>query len=68
MPSRMTNVARTNLSGGVFTTKIDTRTDTERYVSGLRRSDNMIPTIFGGCTKRPGTELIVISNEDKTYS
>ena len=64
----MTNVARTNLSGGKFSQKIDTRTDAERYVSGLRRADNMIPTVFGGCTKRPGTEYIVTSNEDGTYT
>jgi len=61
------NINVTNLSGGEFTPKIDTRTDTEKYVSGCRRLENMIPTKFGTVKKRPGTEKIVISNEDGTY-
>jgi hypothetical protein len=64
----MSNIARTNLGGGEFTPKIDVRTDTEKYISGCRRLENMIPTVYGLATRRPGTELIEISNEDGTYS
>ena len=64
----MSNTSRTTFSGGEFTPKIDTRTDTEKYVSGCRRIENMIPTLYGSATRRPGTKLIAISGEDGTYS
>ena len=51
-------VAVVNLNGGVYSPKIDARSDTEKYPSGCRRLDNMIPSIFGGVEKRPGTEFI----------
>lgn len=60
-------LAIVNFNGGEYTPKIDTRSDTEKYVSGCRRLENMIPSIFGGAKKRPGTEKIAISNEDGTY-
>lgn len=60
-------VAVLNLNGGEFSPKIDARSDTAKYPSGCRRLENMIPKIFGGAAKRPGTELIAISNEDGTY-
>lgn len=52
------NIGVINLNGGEFTQKIDTRSDTEKYISGCRILQNMIPTIFGGVEKRPGTEFI----------
>ncbi len=64
----MSNLGIVNLNGGEYSPKIDARADTERYVSGCRRLENMIPTKFGPATRRPGTELIVISNEDGTYT
>ncbi len=57
----MTNRAIINLNSGEFTPKIDARSDVEKYASGLRTCQNMIPTIFGGVTKRPGTEFITSS-------
>ena len=51
----------TNLNGGVYTPKIDVRIDTEKYISGCRISDNMIPRIYGSSSKRTGTEFIVKS-------
>ena len=57
----MSNVGRENLGGGEFTPKIDVRTDTEKYISGCRRLENMIPTVYGPVTRRPGTTLISIS-------
>lgn len=55
----MPNVAKPNFTG-VLTPKIDVRIDTEAYASGCRRLDNMIPTVFGLVTRRPGTEMIFI--------
>ena len=54
----MSNRAIVNLNGGEFTPKIDARSDVEKFASGLRDCKNMIPTIFGGVTRRPGTEFI----------
>ncbi len=47
-----------NFNTGEVTPKIDARSDTEKHVGGCRQSDNMIPSIFGGSERRPGTELI----------
>jgi hypothetical protein len=47
-----------NTNGGEYSPKIDARSDTEKYVSGCRRLDNMIPSVFGGSERRPGTEFI----------
>lgn len=63
----MSNIAIVLFNGGEFTPKIDARSDTEKYISGCRRLENMIPSIFGPVKRRPGTEFIVISNEDGTY-
>lgn len=52
------NLGTINFSGGEFTPKIDVRYDTERYVSGCRILDNMIPVVYGSVTKRPGTEFV----------
>ena len=52
------NTAIVNFNGGEFTGKIDARSDTEKYAGGCRQSDNMIPLIFGGSERRPGTEYI----------
>lgn len=54
----MSNVAVVNFNGGEFTQKIDARGDTEQYSGGCRILSNMIPSKFGGATRRPGTEWI----------
>lgn len=54
----MSKVAIVNFNGGEYSPKIDARSDTEKYVSGCRRLENMIPLIFGGAERRPGTEFI----------
>ncbi len=63
----MSNIAIVSFNGGEFTPKIDARADTEKYISGCRRLENMIPEKFGGAERRPGTVLIAISNQDGTY-
>ena len=54
----MANIGIVSLNGGEYTPKIDVRSDTEKYVSGCRTCENMIPSIFGGVERRPGTEFI----------
>lgn len=61
----MANIGIINFNGGEFSQKIDTRSDTEKYISGCRILENMIPTIFGGVEKRPGTEFI---NSSATFN
>ena len=48
-------------NGGEYSPKIDARADTEKYAGGCRILENMIPSIFGGAEKRPGTEFILSS-------
>jgi len=47
-----------NFNGGEFSPKIDARSDTEKYIGGCRQSDNMLPSMYGGSERRPGTEFI----------
>ena len=49
-----------NFNGGEYSPKIDARADTEKHAGGCRKLENMIPSIFGGAEKRPGTEFITI--------
>ncbi len=61
----MSKIAIVNFNGGEFTPKIDARSDTEKYVSGCRILENMIPSVFGGVEKRPGTQFI---SSDGTFN
>ncbi len=53
----MTNIATTTFNSGEVTQKIDVRADIEKFGSSCRTLENMIPTIFGGVEKRPGTKF-----------
>jgi len=64
----MSNIAIVNFNSGEVTPDIDARKDIEKYTGGCRRLENMIPDVYGTAIKRPGTEYIVTSNEDGTYS
>ena len=55
-----------NFNGGEFSPKIDARSDTEKYAGGCRQLDNMIPLIFGGAERRPGTEFITTNGAFNT--
>ena len=37
---------------------MDQRSDQQKYTSGCRTMENMVPLIYGGCTERPGLEFI----------
>ena len=54
----MPNLAVISLSGGKLTPLIDVRSDIEKYQSGCRILENMIPLIYGPVTRRPGTKYI----------
>ncbi|MHC4605186.1 MAG: hypothetical protein ACYS6W_17865, partial [Planctomycetota bacterium] len=51
----MANLPVISMNAGKLTPLIDTRADTEKYSSGCRILDNMIPLIYGPVTRRPGT-------------
>ena len=53
-----------SFNGGEFSPFIDARTDTEKYSSGCRHLENMIPRIYGAAERRPGTKFICSSNFD----
>lgn len=53
-----TNEAILSFNAGELSPKIDTRINVEKYRSGCRRLENMIPTKYGGAEKRPGLKYI----------
>ncbi len=52
------NIPIINLNGGEFTPQIDARADVEKYSSGCRHLENVLPRIYGPVTRRPGTILV----------
>jgi hypothetical protein len=52
------NIGITSFNGGLTTPQIDARSDTEKYASSCRELVNMMPLVYGGVTRRPGTEYI----------
>lgn len=54
----MSNQGKINFNTGEVSSKIDVRTDVEKYSGGCRRSENMIPSIYGTSTRRPGTKFV----------
>lgn len=54
----MSNIPIISFNAGELSPKIDARADIEKYPSGCRTLENMIPTIYGDAERRPGTEFI----------
>ncbi len=54
----MANIPIISFNAGKMTPLIDARADTEKYASGCRILQNMIPVIYGPVTRRPGTKYI----------
>ena len=52
------NIGILSFNGGEFTPQIDARSDVEKYASGCRHLENMIPLIYGPAERRPGTLYI----------
>jgi hypothetical protein len=52
-----------SFNNGETTPKTDCRSDTEKYSSGCIALENMIPTIYGGVERRPGTKFVHVANQ-----
>lgn len=64
----MSNILVTNFNSGEVSPEIDARKDIAKYTGACRILDNMIPDPYGNATRRPGTEFLVVSNGDGTYT
>ncbi|MBE3143566.1 MAG: hypothetical protein IMZ61_06545 [Planctomycetes bacterium] len=58
------NFAVTNFTSGELTERIENRSDTEKYQSGCKYLRNMIPQIYGGAERRPGTQFVAVANAE----
>lgn len=54
----MPNIPLISFNTGEVTPQIDSRADIEKYASSCRELKNMLPRIYGGVERRPGTEFI----------
>lgn len=64
----MANIPVISFNAGKLTPLIDVRSDTEKYSSGCRILDNMIPLIYGPVTRRPGTKYLANVDDDDVKS
>ena len=64
----MANIPVISLNAGKLTPLVDVRSDTEKYSSGCRILENMIPLIYGPVTRRPGTKYLVGVEDDDVKS
>jgi hypothetical protein len=55
----MANVPLTSFNSGEMSPKLTDRVDTEKYGSGCKRLDNLIPEKYGCVERRPGTLFII---------
>ena len=49
---------RISFNGGELSPWLDPRIDLDKYRSGCRQLENMLPAIYGGAMRRPGTEYL----------
>jgi hypothetical protein len=54
----MPNIPVLSFNTGLLSPQIDARSDVEKYRSGCRVLENMIPRVYGPAERRPGTEYI----------
>jgi hypothetical protein len=54
----MANIPILSFNSGEASPQIDARSDVEKYSSLCRHLENMIPRIYGGAERRPGTKYI----------
>lgn len=57
----MANIPILSFNAGELSPQIDARSDVEKYGSGCRHLENMIPRIYGGAERRPGIYYIASS-------
>lgn len=63
-----TTDSQVTFSGGEFSPRLDARIDQEKYRSGARHIENMIPYKQGPLTRRPGTQYIAQAKLKNGYS
>ena len=59
----MPNYPVLSFNSGELSPQIDARSDVEKYQAGCRILENMIPRIYGGAVRRPGTKYISLLNK-----
>ena len=52
------NVIVQSFNNGEVTNQIDGRSDVDKYMSSCRTLENMVPLVYGGVTRRPGTRFV----------
>lgn len=52
----MANIPILSFNSGELSPQIDARSDVEKYGSGCRHLENMLPRIYGSVERRPGTK------------
>lgn len=57
------NIPIISFNGGEYSPLIDVRSDLQKYSSGCRTLQNMIPRIYGNVERRPGTEYIASTKD-----
>ena len=58
MIAKLANLPVLRFNAGEFTQQADARIDVDKYGGGCRILENMIPRIYGGVERRPGTQFI----------
>ena len=64
----MANLAVRSFNAGLLTPLVDVKSEIEKYASGCRILDNMIPLIHGPVTRRPGTKYLANVQDDDVKS
>ncbi len=64
----MANIPVISFNAGKLTELVDGRSDIQKYNSGCRILDNMIPRIYGPVERRPGTKFIANVEDDDVKS
>ncbi len=57
-----------NFNGGELSPKIDARSDIQKYLSGCRTLENMIPLVEGGATRMPGSYFVIETKDSSKAS
>ena len=60
------NVAILSFNNGEVSPLMDARSDVDKYASSCRILENMLPLIYGGVTRRPGTEYVATAKSSAT--
>lgn len=59
----MPNIPLTKFNAGELTPLIAERVDIEKYESGCKKLENMLPRVYGPVERRPGTIFVKVITE-----